>query len=125
MSREFAEAAKEAADMVLADDSFASIVAAVSEGRTVYDNLTKVIAWTLPTNGGEAFAIIGAILFGVALPITPVQILWVNMITAVALGLVFAFEPPEPDVMRRPPRHADAPILTGLSTRSSSTRSTG
>jgi magnesium-transporting ATPase (P-type) len=114
MGRKGTEAAKEAADMVLADDSFASIAAAVSEGRTVYDNLMKVIGWTLPTNGGQAFAIIGAILLGMALPITPVQILWVNMITAVGLGLVFAFEPPEPDVMRRPPRRPDAPILSGF-----------
>ena len=114
MGRKGTEAAKEAADMVLADDSFASIAAAVREGRTVYDNLKKVIGWTLPTNGGESLAIIGAILFGVALPVTPVQILWINMVTAVALGLVFAFEPPEPDVMRRPPRRPDEPILSGF-----------
>jgi magnesium-transporting ATPase (P-type) len=82
MGRKGTEAAKEASEMVLADDNFASIVAAVREGRTVYDNLTKVIGWTLPTNGGESAVIILAILFGVALPISPVQILWVNMITA-------------------------------------------
>jgi magnesium-transporting ATPase (P-type) len=98
------EAAKEAAEMVLADDNFASIVAAVREGRTVYDNVIKVIGWTLPTNGGEAMAIIAAIAFGVALPITALQILWVNMITAVALGLTLAFEPTEPGTMLRPPR---------------------
>ncbi len=108
------EAAKEAAGMVLADDNFASIVAAVREGRTVYDNLVKVIGWTLPTNGGEALAIIAAIAFGLALPITPLQILWINMVTAVALGLTLAFEPTEPGTMARPPRHADEPILTGL-----------
>ncbi|MBX3497856.1 MAG: cation-transporting P-type ATPase [Alphaproteobacteria bacterium] len=107
------EAAKEASEMVLADDNFASIVAAVREGRTVYDNLTKVISWTLPTNGGEAFTIILAILFGLTLPITPVQILWINMITAVALGLTLAFEPTEPDAMRRPARPADQQILSG------------
>ncbi len=108
------EAAKEAADMVLVDDNFASIVAAVSEGRTVYDNLTKVIGWTLPTSGGEMLILIVAILFGQALPITPVQILWINMVTVVCLGLVLAFEPPEPDLMRRPPRAASAPLLSGF-----------
>jgi magnesium-transporting ATPase (P-type) len=104
-------AAQEAADMVLADDNFASIVAAVKEGRTVHDNVTKVIGWTLPTNGGEAFAIIAAIAAAVVLPMTPLQILWVNMITAVTLGLVLAFEPPEDGVMRRPPRAPDAPLV--------------
>jgi magnesium-transporting ATPase (P-type) len=108
------EAAKEASEMVLADDNFASIVAAVREGRTAYDNLKKVIAWTLPTNGGQSFAIIAAVLFGVTLPVTPVQILWVNMITAVALGLTLAFEPTEPGAMRRPPRAPDEPFLSGF-----------
>jgi magnesium-transporting ATPase (P-type) len=114
MGRKGAEAAKEAAEMVLADDNFASIVAAVREGRTVYDNLTKVIAWTLPTNSGEAMAIITAILLGLALPITPAQILWINMVTAVALGLTLAFEPTEPNAMRRPPRPPNEPILSQL-----------
>jgi magnesium-transporting ATPase (P-type) len=108
------EVAKEAADMVLIDDNFASIVAAVREGRTVYDNLTKVISWTLPTSGGEMLIIIVAILFGQALPITPVQILWINMVTVVCLGLVLAFEPPEPDIMQRPPRPANDPLLSGF-----------
>ena len=107
------EAAKEASEMVLADDNFASIVAAVREGRTVYDNLTKVIAWTLPTNGGEAATIVLAIAFGLTLPVTAVQILWINMVTAVALGLTLAFEPTEPGTMRRPPRPAKRPILSG------------
>jgi magnesium-transporting ATPase (P-type) len=106
------EAAKEASEMVLADDNFASIVAAVREGRTVYDNLTKVIAWTLPTNGGEAFTIILAILFGLTLPVTPVQILWINMVTAVALGLTLAFEPTESAAMRRPARPANQSVLS-------------
>ena len=106
------ETAKEASEMVLADDNFASIVAAVREGRTVYDNLMKVIAWTLPTNGGEGLTIIAALVAGFALPITPVQILWINMITAVALGLTLAFEPTEPGTMHRPPRPASQPILT-------------
>jgi len=113
MGRKGTEAAKDASEMVLADDNFASIVAAVREGRTVYDNLTKVIAWTLPTNGGEALTIIAAILFGLTLPITPVQILWINMVTAVALGLALAFEPPEAGAMRRPPRQAGQNLLSG------------
>jgi len=112
MGRSGTEAAKESADMVLADDNFASIVAAVREGRTVYDNLTKVIGWTLPTNGGELLIVVAAILFGITLPLTPVQILWINMVTTVGLGLVLAFEPAEPDIMERPPRAPDAPILS-------------
>ncbi|MEJ1160934.1 cation-translocating P-type ATPase [Prosthecomicrobium sp. N25] len=105
------EAAKEASDIVLADDSFASIVAAVREGRTVYDNIVKVIAWTLPTDGGEALAIVAAVFLGLPLPVTPLQILWINMVTAVALGLVLAFEPTEPGAMRRGPRPAGTPLL--------------
>ncbi|WP_386114810.1 cation-transporting P-type ATPase [Thiohalocapsa marina] len=109
------EAAKEAAEMVLADDNFASIASAVEEGRTVYDNLRKAILFILPTNGGEALVVLGAILFGFQqFPLTPVQILWVNMITAVTLALALAFEPPEPGVMRRPPRNAGQPVLTPL-----------
>ncbi len=108
------EAAKEVSDMVLTDDNFASIVAAVREGRTVYDNLTKVIGWTLPTNGGETVIVAAAILFGLSLPMSPVHILWVNMITAVGLGLVLAFEPPEDGVMQRRPRKADTPFLPWL-----------
>lgn len=106
------EAAKEASEMVLADDNFASIANAVEEGRTVYDNLRKSILFILPTNGGQALVIILAITFGFDLPITPVQILWVNMITAVTLALALAFEPPEERVMRRPPRDPDAPIFS-------------
>ncbi len=113
MGQKGTEAAKQAAEMVLADDNFASIVAAVKEGRTVYDNLMKVIGWTLPTNGGEAMTILAALALGLALPVTPVQILWINMVTAVALGLTLAFEPTEPRVMMRPPRGRDQPILTG------------
>ena len=104
-------AAKEAAGMVLADDNFATIVAAVKEGRTVYENLRKVIAWTLPTNGGQAIVIVSAILLGLSLPVTPVQILWVNLITAVALGLTLVFEPPEPTLMQRKPRSPDEQLL--------------
>ncbi|MFP4271234.1 MAG: HAD-IC family P-type ATPase, partial [Alphaproteobacteria bacterium] len=114
MGKKGSEATKEAAEMVLADDHFATIVAAVREGRTVYDNLKKFIGWTLPTNGGQAFAIVAAIAAGLALPITAVQILWVNMITAVGLGLTLAFEPTEPRTMRRPPRPSDEPLLSVL-----------
>jgi len=108
------EAAKEAAEMVLADDNFASIAEAVRAGRTVYDNLKKAILFILPTNGGEALVLIAAILLGITLPITAVQILWVNMVTAVTLALALAFEPTEPDVMRRPPRVVGEPILSGF-----------
>ena len=113
MGKKGSEAAKEAAELVLADDNFASIVAAVREGRTVYDNIKKVISWTLPTNAGEAMTIIAALLAGMTLPVTPVQILWVNLVTAATLGLALAFEPTEENTMRRPPRMRDAPILTG------------
>ncbi|PZQ49920.1 MAG: carbonate dehydratase [Rhodovulum sulfidophilum] len=112
MGRKGTEAAREASEMVLLDDNFASIVAAVSEGRTVYDNIRKVISWTLPTNGGEALAVIVAILAGFALPMSPTHILWVNLVLTVTLGLVLAFEPPEPGVMGRPPRPAGAPLLS-------------
>jgi magnesium-transporting ATPase (P-type) len=105
------EAAKEASELVLTDDNFASIVAAVREGRTVYDNLRKVIRWTLPTNAGEAGTIMLALMAGLTLPITPVQILWVNLATAITLGLALAFEPTEPRAMRRPPRRPGEPIL--------------
>jgi calcium-translocating P-type ATPase len=107
------EAAKEAAEFVLADDNFASIEAAVKEGRTVYDNIKKVISWTLPTNAGEALTIVVALLLGMTLPITPIQILWINLITAITLGLALAFEPTEAGTMRRPPRPRDEPLLTG------------
>ena len=107
------EAAKEASEMVLTDDNFASIVHAVEEGRTVYDNLKKAILFILPTNGGEALIMLGAILFGFQqFPLTPVQILWVNMITAVTLALALAFEPPEDGVMGRPPRNSREPVLS-------------
>ncbi len=114
MGKKGSEAAKEAADLVLADDNFASIAAAVREGRTVYDNLKKVISFLLPVNGGESFSLILAILLGLTLPITPVQILWVNMVSSVALAMALAFEPPEPQVMQRPPRAVHAPILSGF-----------
>ena len=106
------EVAKEAADMVLTNDNFSSIEAAVEEGRGVFDNLIKFIAWTLPTNLGEGLVILTAIFLGVTLPILPVQILWINMTTAGFLGLALAFEPKEAGIMLRPPRAPGSPILT-------------
>jgi magnesium-transporting ATPase (P-type) len=105
------EATKEAADIVLADDNFASIERAVEEGRTIYDNLRKAILFILPTNGAEALVILIAVALGWVLPLTPVQILWVNMVTAVTLALALAFEPSEPGIMERPPRDPGARIL--------------
>jgi len=106
------EVAKEAAAMVLTDDNFASIESAIEEGRSVYANLTKFITWALPTNVGQGLIIMVAIIAGLALPILPVQILWVNMTTAVALGLTLAFEPTEPTTMQQQPRPPRQPILT-------------
>lgn len=105
------DAAKEAAPMVLADDNFATIVQAVKEGRTVYDNLKKTILFILPTAGAEALVIIAAILLGISLPITPLQILWVNTVTAVTLSIPLVFEPPEEGVMQRPPRDPKRGVL--------------
>ncbi len=113
MGQKGSEVTKEAADFVLADDNFASIAAAVREGRTVYDNIKKVIAWTLPTNGGEAMTILLALMMGLALPIMPVQILWINLVTAVTLGIALAFEPTEDDTMRRPPRPKNESLIDG------------
>ena len=113
MGKNGSEAAKEAADLVLADDNFATIAVAVREGRTVYDNIKKVLSWTLPTNAGEAGAVIVALLSGLALPITPIQILWVNLITAITLGIALAFEPSEPGTMQRPPRPREEALLSG------------
>lgn len=106
------DVAKGAADMILTDDNFATIKAAVEEGRGVYDNLRKFITWTLPTNGGEALVLLSAVVLGTALPILPVQLLWVNMTTAVLLGLMLVFEPKAPNLMQRPPRDPGEPLLT-------------
>ncbi|WP_355662481.1 cation-translocating P-type ATPase [Halomonas salifodinae] len=105
------EAAKEAAEMVLADDNFATIAAAIEEGRKVYDNIRKTITFLLPTNGGQGLAILLAVLAGSLLPVTPLQALWVNMVVAVTLGLALAFEAAEPGIMARPPRDPQAPLL--------------
>jgi magnesium-transporting ATPase (P-type) len=106
------EAAKEAAQMVLADDNFATITHAVEEGRRVYDNLKKSILFILPTNAGQSFTLLIAIMLGMTLPITPLQILWVNMISAVTLALALAFEPAEADLMQRPPRDPRSALLS-------------
>ena len=113
MGRKGSEAAKDAADLVLADDNFATIAEAVRQGRTVWDNLRKVIGFELPTNAGEAAVVVIALLAGLALPLTAVQILWINLATGITLGLALAFEPTEPATMTRPPRPRDAPILSG------------
>ncbi len=112
MGRKGTEAAKQAGAVVLADDNFASIAHAVEEGRTVYDNLKKTVTFMLPVNGGESLSLLLAVLLGVALPILPAQVLWVNMVGSVALAMVLAFEPPEPGVMRRPPRPPGEPLLS-------------
>lgn len=114
MGHKGTEAAKETAQIVLADDNFASIVHAVREGRTVYDNLSKAIAFLLPVNGGESISILAAILLGVTLPITPLQILWVNMVSSVGLALTLAFEATERDAMLRPPRASAQPLLSAF-----------
>ena len=106
------EVAREASDMVITDDNFASIEEAVEEGRGVFDNLLKFIVWTVPANLGEGLVVIAAILLGVSLPMTPVQILWINMTTAGCLGLMLAFEPMEAGIMQRKPRDPKKPILT-------------
>lgn len=105
------EVSKDSAEMVLADDNFATIVNAVEEGRTVYDNIRKTILFILPTNGAEALVLVAAIVLGITMPITPVQILWVNMVTAVTLALSLAFEPMEKRIMELPPRDPDEPIV--------------
>jgi len=112
MGRGGTDVARESADMVLTDDNFATIEAAVEEGRGVFDNLTKFIVWTLPTNIGEGLVVLLAVVLGTTLPISPVQILWINMLTAVALGLMLAFEPKEDGIMARPPRDPFARLLS-------------
>jgi Ca2+-transporting ATPase len=112
MGRSGTDVARAAAAMVLTDDNFATIEAAVEEGRTVYDNLVKFIAWTLPTNGGEAVVLLTAMLLGTTLPVLPVHLLWINLVTAVLLGTALVFEPREPGLMQRPPRPPQEPILS-------------
>ena len=106
------EAAKEAAGMVLADDNFATLRTAVLEGRTVYDNLRKALVFLLPTNGGQALVMIAAILLGITLPITPVQILWINMVSAITLSLPLVFDKAAANLMQRSPRQSDEALLS-------------
>jgi len=114
MGQKGTEVAKEAAEMVLMDDNFASITHAVEEGRTVYDNIRKTVVYIIPTSGGEAGILMLAIILGLALPITPVQILWINMVTTVTLAISLSFERPESGVMSRPPHDPNASILSGF-----------
>jgi len=106
------DVSKEAADMILTDDNFASIEAAVEEGRGIFDNLTKFILWILPTSAGVALILLVAILAGITLPMLPTQVLWINLVTALFLGLTLVFEPKERDIMKRPPRDPKRPLLT-------------
>ncbi len=106
------DVAKGAADMILTDDNFATLQAAVEQGRGVFDNLRKFIVWTLPTNASEAAVLLIAIVLGLTLPMLPVHLLWINLCTAVFLGLMLVFEPNEPDLMQRPPRDPSRPLLT-------------
>ncbi|MFT0846901.1 cation-transporting P-type ATPase [Actinomycetaceae bacterium L2_0104] len=108
------EVTKEAAEVVLTDDNFSSIEKAVEEGRTIYDNLRKSILFILPTNGGESLVIIFAIVLGLTLPLSPLEILWVNLVVSVTLALALAFEKSEPGVMDRPPRDPNGSMLDGL-----------
>ncbi len=112
MGKTGTEVAKEASDMLLTDDNFSSIAKAVKEGRNVFDNLIKFITWTLPTNLGEGLVILFSIMLGFSLPILPVQILWINMTTAIFLGLMLVFEKKEENIMTRPPRTPSTPILS-------------
>ena len=114
MGHKGTEAAKEAAAMVLTDDNFATIGNAVREGRAIYDNIRKSILFMLPTNGGQVLIVIAAILLQLALPLTPAQVLWINMVTSCTLGLALIAEPAEPGLMRRPPRAPGAPLLDAL-----------
>ena len=108
------EAAKEAAGMVLADDNFATLRTAVLEGRTVYDNLRKALVFLLPTNGGQALVMVAAILLGITLPITPVQILWINMVSAITLSLPLVFDKAAANLMQRAPRQNDEALLSNI-----------
>ena len=114
MGKNGTDAAKQASDMVLTDDNFATIAAAVREGRSVYDNLKKFVLFILPTSGGQVLMVVAAILFALPLPLTPAQVLWINMVTASTLGLALAFEPANSDLMRRAPRPPDEALLSGF-----------
>jgi Ca2+-transporting ATPase len=106
------DVAKEASDMILMDDNFASIVSGVEEGRRQYDNIQKFTRYLLSSNFGEIIAITGAMLLGFPLILLPVQILWMNLVTDGMIALALGMEPQEKDVMRRKPRDPEKPILT-------------
>ena len=112
MGQNGTDVAKDASDIILMDDNFATIESAVEEGRGVFDNLVKFILWTLPISFAEALIVMIAIFFNLTSPISPVQILWINMVTTILLGVTFSFEPIEKGIMNRKPRSPDAPILT-------------
>ncbi len=112
MGQRGTDAAREASDLILTDDNFATLAAAVRQGRGVFDNIRKSLLFILPTNGGEAGVILLALFAGLVLPVTPAQILWINLVTTVTLALALAFEPPELDTMRRPPRPPREPLIT-------------
>ena len=113
MGRGGTEVAREAADMLLTDDNFASIEAAVEEGRTVYQNLRKAIAFLLPVNGGESMTILISALLARDLPILSLQVLWLNMINSLTMTVPLAFEPKPNGLMRQPPRNPNEPLITG------------
>ncbi|WP_200857179.1 cation transporting ATPase C-terminal domain-containing protein, partial [Klebsiella pneumoniae] len=108
------EVTKEAADMVLTDDNFATIASAVREGRRVYDNLKKTILFVMPTNLAQGLLIVIALLAGNVLPLTPVLILWMNMATSATLSFGLAFEAGEKNIMRRPPRDPKIHVMDGF-----------
>jgi magnesium-transporting ATPase (P-type) len=105
------DVSKESAEMVLLDDNFASIDWAIEEGRTVFNNLKKTIVFIVPTNGGECLTLVAALLLGALLPILPLHILWINLVTTVALTITLAFDPVEQDIMRQPPRDPQSPLI--------------
>lgn len=113
MGKAGTEVAREAADMLLTDDNFASIEAAVEEGRTVYQNLRKAIAFLLPVNGGESMTILISVLLARELPILSLQVLWLNMINSLTMTIPLAFEPKSKGLMQHPPRDPNQPLLTG------------
>jgi Ca2+-transporting ATPase len=108
------DVAREASDMVLADDNFASIFSAIKEGRIVFDNLRKVVFFLIPTGVADIFSIVAAVVLGLPLPFIPAQILWINLVTNGMQDVALAFEPAEKGVLNRPPRPKDEGIFSRL-----------